>query len=57
VKGLENDKVIGRGRPREPLNGISDDVISGEKVPLGRIMRNFRLRMSAPLQGAPFGVT
>ena len=54
---IENDMVIGSGRPREhpkgpsghvtPVPGealwvIFDDVISGEKAPLGRILRNFR---------------
>jgi hypothetical protein len=28
-----------------------DDVISGQMAPLGRILRNFRLRMRAPFQG------
>jgi hypothetical protein len=34
-----------------------DDVTSGEKSPLGWILRNFRLRMCAPFQGNPEGVT
>jgi hypothetical protein len=49
VKGLENDKFIGRGRHRKharshifqgkPYGVRFDDVISGEKAPLGRILR------------------
>ena len=27
------------------------DVISGQMTPLGRILRNFRLRMRAPFEG------
>ena len=36
--------------PREPLRGYVtvDDVTSGEKAPLGQILRYFRLRMRAP---------
>ena len=35
-----------------------DDVMSGEKAPLGRILRNFRLHMRALFQGKhPFWVT
>ena len=34
-----------------------DDVISGEKAPLGRILRNFLLHMRALFQGNPFWVT
>ena len=39
--------LMGRGRPREHPKGIpmGDDVISGEKAPLGRIVCHFRLRM------------
>jgi hypothetical protein len=69
---LENDKVIGRGRPREhtralPLTWLPvpvealrvtfDDVISGQKDPVGRILRNFRLPMRTPFQESSFGVT
>jgi hypothetical protein len=50
VKGLANNKVIGRGRPREhpkdthvtsgeAIRVTFDDVISGQKSPLGRILR------------------
>ena len=35
---------------------FTGSVISGQKVPLGRILRNFRLRMRAPFQGTHFGV-
>ena len=51
MKELENDKVIGRGRPREHPKGLykkspmGDDVTSGQKAPLGWILRNFRLRI------------
>jgi hypothetical protein len=34
-----------------------DDITSGEKAPLGRILHNFQLRMRALFQGNPFGVT
>jgi hypothetical protein len=36
-----------------PLRVTFDDVISGEKAPLGRILRNFRLRMGTPFQWNP----
>ena len=50
--------LMERGRPREHPKGIpmGDDVISGEKAPLGRIVCNFRLRMRT-LKEKPFGVT
>jgi hypothetical protein len=35
---------------------MGDDVISGEKAPLGQIFCNFRLRMRT-LKEKPFGVT
>ena len=46
--------LIGRRRPRKhpPTSRgspMGDDVISGQKFPLGRILRNFRLRMRIPL--------
>jgi len=42
--------------PREALRVTFDDVTSGEKVPIGRILRNFRLRMRAPhLREPPLG--
>jgi hypothetical protein len=52
VKGLVPVAMIsiGRGRPREHPPSISrgspmgDDVTSGQKAPLGRILRRFRLR-------------
>ena len=54
--GLENDW---RGRPKEPPtsrgNPMADDVTSGEKAPLGRILYNFRLRMRTPFH--PLRVT
>jgi hypothetical protein len=52
-------------QPRDPSSGSRDlrslrvtfhDVTSGQKVPLGRILRNFRLRMRT-LKGKPFAVT
>jgi hypothetical protein len=41
--------------PREPRRGhvTFDDITSGEKAPLGRILRTFRLRMRTPFQGNP----
>jgi len=41
-----------------PFRVTFDDVTSGEKAPLGRILRNFRLRMRAPHpREPPFRVT
>jgi len=53
VKGLVPVAMllIGRGRPRK--HPSFDDVTSGKKAPLGRILRNFRLRMRTPFQGNP----
>ena len=46
---------VGDGRTQgNPLRGYVTDVTTGEKARLGRILRNFRLRMRAP-KGIPSG--
>jgi hypothetical protein len=53
LHGSENGRVVTIASQGNPFGHVT----SGEKAPLGRILRNFRLRLRAPFQGKHFGVT
>ena len=62
MKGLENDKVIGRGRPREHPKGTSDHMTSSSRgCPTGDVRSDISYLLvtharTPPFQGNPEGV-